>query len=138
MTSTKQRPLFVNLMIEDIERSKRFFEALGFSFNPQFEDENGCCLVINEQAFAMLLKPDFFKTFTERKVCDTSTHTEALLCVMVTSREEVDQMIDTALATGVSVAQPLQDQGGMYGGSFYDPDGHHWEVGFMDVAGEQG
>ncbi|RAL23012.1 glyoxalase/bleomycin resistance/extradiol dioxygenase family protein [Lujinxingia litoralis] len=131
MSDLSGRPFFINLAVENVERSRRFFEALGYAFDARFEGEQACCLIINDLAYAMLLEPSFFQNFTERKVCDTSSHSEALLCVLVPTREEVDEMVEKAVAHGGAYAMPKQEQGGMYGWSFYDVDGHHWEVGWM-------
>ena len=89
-------------------------------------------MVVSEHAFAMLIVPTFFKTFTKREICDTGTHTEALICVSCGSRAEVDEMVAKALAAGGKPAMPATDHGFMYGWSFYDIDGHHWEVMWMD------
>jgi uncharacterized protein len=131
------RMLFPNLAVKDLERTKTFFGALGFAFNPQFTDQNAACMIVNEQAFVMLLREDFFRGFTTRKIADTSTHTEAFLAFSCESREEVTRMVEIALANGGSPAQPPQDHGFMFGWSFYDPDGHHWEPFWMDPAAAQ-
>lgn len=122
--------IFVNLPVSDLARSKAFFAALGFSFNPKFTDDKAACMIVNEQAYVMLLATPFFQTFTKRKVADAST-TEALVCLSADSREAVDTMVKTALSSGGSAAMPVSDMGFMYGHSFYDPDGHHWEVMWM-------
>jgi predicted lactoylglutathione lyase len=109
-----------------------FFSKLGFTYNPQFTDEKAACMIINEQACAMLLSEPFFKTFTKREVCDTSKSTEGLFALSCASRAEVDEMVKTAIAAGGSHAMEAQDHGFMYGWSFYDLDGHHWEVFWMD------
>ena len=133
MTSTA-RQLFVNLAVRDLEKSKAFFAALGFTFNPSFTDENAACMILSEQAFVMLLAEPFFKGFTKRQIADTSTSTEALLALSCTSREEVDTMVQQALDAGGSRAMDPQDHGFMYAHSFYDLDGHHWEIVWMDPA----
>jgi len=126
------RKLFVNLPVQDLERSKAFFASLGFTFNPQFTDENATCMIVSEEAFVMLLVKPFFQGFTKREICDTGTHTEALLALSCQSRTEVDQMVEKALSRGGSPAMEPMDHGFMYAWSFYDPDGHHWEVTWMD------
>jgi len=132
MIETRARRLFVNLAVRDVKKSMAFFSALGFEFEPKFTDEKAACLILNENAFVMLLSEPFFKTFTRRDVCDTARHTEALLAIDCASREEVDAMVKAAVAAGGSHAVDAQDHGFMYGWSFYDVDGHHWEVFWMD------
>lgn len=132
MAKTRSRKIFVNLPVQDLERSKRFFGALGFEFNAQFTDEKGASMVINEDAYVMLLHEPFFRTFTRRELCDTSTHTEGLFAVSCGSRDEVIEMVEKAIAAGGARALDPMDHGWMYGWSFYDPDGHHWEVLWMD------
>ncbi|AYG83058.1 hypothetical protein DWB77_05250 [Streptomyces hundungensis] len=126
--------IFVNLPVKNLDRSKDFFGKLGYSFNPQFTDENAGCLVISETIYAMLLTEPFFKGFTNREIADTATTVESIVCLSADSREEVDRLVDTALASGGSPAQDTMEQGPMYGRSFLDPDGHHWEVMYMDPA----
>ncbi|HEX4381854.1 MAG TPA: VOC family protein [Myxococcales bacterium] len=129
------RKLFVNLPVRDLKRSMTFFSSLGFEFNPQFTDEKAACMVVSGEAFVMLLTEPFFQTFAkQKKIADTASHTEALFCLSCESRAEVDKLVKIAAASGGSVAEPPQDYGFMYGQSFYDPDGHGWEVMWMDPA----
>ena len=134
MDPTAPRKLFVNLAVRDLERSKRFFAELGFAFDPRFSDENAACMVVSERALVMLLVQPFFRTFTRRALCDTSRATEGLFALDCATREEVDALTARALAAGAAEAMPAQDHGFMYGKSFYDPDGHHWEVFWLDPA----
>ena len=94
-------------------------------------------MIVSEEAFVMLLVEDRFKDFTRKRICDTTTHTEGLFALSCASRAEVDDMVKTAIAAGGSHAADPQDHGFMYGWSFYDPDGHHWEVFWMDPAAGQ-
>src|SRR5262245_65625946 len=128
MIETRARSLFVNLAVRDVKKSLAFSSALGFEFEPKFTDEKAACLMLNENAFVMLLSEPFFKTFTRRDVCDTARHTEALLAIDCASREEVDAMVKAAVAAGGSHAVDAQDHGFMYGWRLYDVDGHEWEV----------
>ncbi|WP_059011383.1 VOC family protein [Streptomyces specialis] len=130
--------IFVNLPVKDLERSKEFFGKLGYSFNPQFSDENAACLVISDTIFAMLLVEPFFRTFTKKEIADTSATTSAIVALSAESREQVDDMVDRALAAGGQPAMETQDQGFMYGRGFLDPDGHQWEFVWMDPAAVQG
>jgi predicted lactoylglutathione lyase len=126
--------IFVNLPVKNLDRSKAFFEALGYSFNPQFTDENAGCLVISDTIFAMLLTEPFFKSFTKKEIADASRSTETMLALSADSRRAVDELADKALAAGGTQAMDPQDQGFMYSRSFYDLDGHYWEAVWMDPA----
>jgi len=126
--------IFVNLPIKDLNKSVAFFTKLGFSFNPQFTDENATCMIIGEDIFIMLLVEKFFKSFTKKDVCDTSKNTEAIVALSVESREKVDQMIEKVKEAGGSEPREKQDHGWMYGRSFEDIDGHLWEVFFMEES----
>jgi predicted lactoylglutathione lyase len=132
MATTTSRKLFVNLAVRDLKKSVDFFTKLGFGFNPQFTDENATCMIISEDAFVMLLVEPFFKTFTKRELCDTTKHTEALLAMSCESRAEVDELVRKAIAAGGQHAMDPKDYGFMYNWSFYDLDGHHWEVVWMN------
>lgn len=137
MTDTNARKMFVNLAVRDLEKAKDFFSALGFRFNPKFTDDKAACMIVNDAAFVMLLTRPFFKTFTRRDICDTGQYTEGLLALSCETREEVDGMVKRALAAGGRHAMDPQDHGFMYGWSFYDLDGHHWEVFWMDPRAAQ-
>jgi hypothetical protein len=134
MPSAHSRKIFVNLAVRDLNKTMAFFSSLGFTFNRQFTDDNAACMVISDEAFVMLLAEPFFRTFTKREPCDTTRQTEGLFALSCDSRSEVDEMVNTAIAAGGSQAMDPQDQGFMYGRSFYDIDGHHWEVMWMDPA----
>lgn len=138
MTTPIPRKLFLNLAVRDLARAKEFFAKLGFTYNPQFTDEKAACMVLSEEAFVMLLAEPFFKTFTKKEICDTRTHTEGMFALSCTSREEVDDLVKRALEAGGTPAMEPQDHGFMYGWSFYDLDGHHWEVFWMDPKAIQG
>jgi uncharacterized protein len=125
------RKLFVNLPVKNIESTKQFFKALGFTFNAKFTDDKAACMVISEEASAMLLAEPFFKSFTSREICD-STHVEVSLCLSCESREEVDAMVAKAVAAGGTDPGGTQDHGFMYGRGFEDLDHHHWEAVWMD------
>lgn len=131
------RKIFVNLSVKNLKASMQFFRQLGFEFNLQFTDENAACMIISEEAYVMLLAEPFFKTFTKREICDLRTHTEGLFALSCESRAEVDALVKKALEEGGKPAQGVQDQGFMYAHSFYDLDGHHWEVLWMDPAAIQ-
>jgi predicted lactoylglutathione lyase len=132
-----KRELFVNLAVRDLPKSQAFFSKLGFEFNPRFSDDKAACMIINDTAYVMLLGEPFFKTFTRRELCDTSRQTEGLFAVSCASRAEVDATVEQAIAAGGTHAMAPQDHGFMYGRSFYDLDGHHWEVLWMDPNATQ-
>ena len=131
------RKLFVNVPVASVQRSIAFFEALGFGFNPQFTDATATCMLVGEDAYFMLLDRARFATFTKRPVGDPTASTVALYAIGVESREAVDAMVRQAVAAGGSHAVDPQDHGFMYGWSFYDLDGHHWEVFWMDPQAAQ-
>ena len=134
MATATPRKLFLNLAVRDLKKSMDFFASLGFTFNPQFTDENAACMVFSEDAYAMLLQEPFFKTFTKRPLVDARQQTEGIYALSCTSRAEVDELLKKALAGGATPAMPSQDHGFMYSNSFYDLDGHHWEVLWMDPS----
>jgi predicted lactoylglutathione lyase len=128
------RQIYVNLPIRNMERTQAFFGALGFSFNPQFTNEQGACMVIADDIFVMLLVEPFFQTFTRKPVADATRTTEVLVCLSCESRAEVDELVRKALAAGGTAPNPPQDHGFMYGHGFTDLDGHIWELTYMDMS----
>jgi predicted lactoylglutathione lyase len=128
------RMLFVNLPVADLERSKAFFARLGFSYNPMFTDETAACMLVGEQAFVMLLSYETFAQYAHLPIGDPTTQTLALYCFSVSSRDEVDTVAASALAAGASEADGAEDHGFMYSRSFFDLDGHPWQVMWMDPA----
>ena len=125
--------IFLNLPVKDVEESKRFFGELGFEFNLKYADEHTACMVVDENIFVMLLQEARFQDFINGEIADPST-TEALIALTADSREEVDRLIKKAISSGGKAWKPNQDKGPMYGGSFQDPDGHVWEVVYMDTS----
>jgi len=131
-------PIFVNLPIADVERSKAFFTAIGWSINPNFTDENAACVVIDEEKYLMVLRRDFYAGFLDGKeVGDPATTSLALIAFDLPSREDVDAFIDRVTAAGGKVG-PTQDLGFMYQRQFDDPDGNHFEPFWMDPAAAAG
>jgi hypothetical protein len=126
--------IFVNLPVTDRDRAKAFYEALGFRFNEQFSDERCVSFAIEENIAVMLLRRDRFADFVTGEVGDPSQATSVINCLSAGSRQEVDDMVATAVAAGGKPWQPAQDHGSMYGCSFADPDGNVWEVMWMDPA----
>lgn len=126
------RQLYVNLAVDDLDRSVAFFTALGFTFEPRFTDETATCMIVGEDAYVMLLTKPKFEEFTTKPLVDAAAQTEVLIAVSAASREGVDEVVEAALASGGSTASDPLDYGFMYSRSFQDPDGHHWEVVWMD------
>lgn len=126
------RMIFVNLPVKDIARSRAFFGALGFSFNPDFSSEDTACMIVEENIFVMLLMEARFKEFLIGDIGDTAKGKEVLTCLSAGSRQEVDDTLAKALASGGSAWRPVMDYGFMYGCSFQDPDGHVWELAYME------
>ena len=126
--------IFVNLPVGDLARANAFYQAIGATKNEQFCDETASCMVFSETIHAMLLTHDKFRQFTPKKIADARTSSEVLICISADNREAVDGMVGKAKAAGGTAdPSPKQDFGCMYGRSFEDPDGHIWEVMWMDV-----
>ena len=128
------KQIYVNLPVKDLARSIAFFKTLGFGFDPRFTNDQGACMVIGENIYAMLLPEPFFKTFTTKPVCDATRSTEVLTCLSCESRAEVDDLVQRALAAGGASPRTPQDHGFMYGHGFEDLDGHIWELIHMTAA----
>lgn len=137
-TPTTPRKLFVNIPVRDLTRSMDFFGALGFQHNPQFADETAACMLVGEDAYFMLLTEPRFQGFAKRPMSDSRTTSAALFALSASSREEVDELVRKAITAGGSPAADPVDHGFMYGSSFFDLDGHHWEVFWMDPSAMQG
>ncbi len=133
-----QRMMFVNLPVRDLDRAKAFFGKLGFAFNPKFTDHKAACMVVSDVGYVMLIHEAFYRTFTKRELCDTTRQNEGLVALSCESRAEVDGLVRTAMEAGGSQAMEPTDHGFMYERSFYDPDGHHWAVLWMDPKVAQG
>lgn len=126
--------IFVNLPVKDLDRSKAFYTALGYTINPDFTDEKAASIVISDTIYVMLLTTPFFKTFTKKEIADAAKVTESILCLSAESRDDVDILLKKALDAGGKESNAPQDYGFMYGQSFQDPDGHQWEVMWMDMS----
>jgi uncharacterized protein len=129
------RMIFVNLPVENVERATRFYQALGLTLNPDFSDATASCIVVSDHIFVMLLNHEKFRSFINTEIADAHRTKEVLNCLSATSRAEVDAWKAKALAAGGSEWRPDLDMGSMYGISFQDPDGHVWEVMYMDMSG---
>jgi predicted lactoylglutathione lyase len=126
--------IFVNLPVSDLARSTAFYQAIGAAKNPQFSDDTASCMVFSDTIHTMLLTHEKFRQFTPRKIADARTTSEVLICLSADSRDAVDDIVGKAKGAGGGAdPSPKQDYGFMYGRSFEDPDGHIWEVMWMDV-----
>jgi predicted lactoylglutathione lyase len=134
VTAHSNRMLFVNIPVQDVGRSTAFFEQLGFSFDPRFTDETATCMLVGEQACVMLLTREKFAEFSKLPIADPTSHALALYCFSVADRDDVDRVADAAVAAGAEDHDDAQDFGFMRSRSFFDLDGHGWQVMWMDPA----
>ena len=126
--------IFLNLPVTDLVRSTAFYQAVGASKNPQFSDNTASCMVLSDNIHVMLLTHDKFRQFTPKKIADAKTSNQVLICLSADSRDAVDDIVGKAAGAGGSAdPSPKADFSFMYGRSFEDPDGHMWEVMWMDV-----
>ena len=130
--ATQPRKIFVNLPVKNLDRSMTFFKALGFSFNAQFTDETSASMVVSDSIYATLVTHEKFKEFSNKVISDATRATEVVTCLSAECREEVNKMADAALMAGGQKLLEPQDYGFMYLRSFQDPDGHIWEIMWMD------
>jgi len=126
--------IFVNLPVRNLNNSIEFFTKLGFSFNPQFTDETATCMIVSEDIFVMLLTHEKFKTFTPKEICDSTKSTEVLVALSADSRENIDETVHRAVDAGGTTYNEPQDYGFMYAHGFQDPDGHIWELVYMEPS----
>ncbi|MCA9711584.1 MAG: VOC family protein [Myxococcales bacterium] len=138
MLTPGRRELYVNLPVADPAASRAFFGGLGFAFEPRFSNDAAACMIVGERAYVMLLQRSFFQTFTPRAICDTSRSLQGLLAFSAGSRREVDAVVDRAVEAGGAEAREPTDHGFMYGRSFFDPDGHQWEVLWVEPQAATG
>ncbi|MBM4415956.1 MAG: glyoxalase [Chloroflexi bacterium] len=131
------RQIFVNLPVIDLERTTSFYTQLGFPTNPQFSGQFATCIVISDTIFVMLIAARFFATFTMFPVADASELTESIHALSADSREEVDRIFACAIAAGGHAARAADDYALMYSRAFHDPDGHLWELLYMDPREQQ-
>ncbi|CBG69693.1 glyoxalase [Streptomyces sp. LBUM 1478] len=133
-----QQMIFINLPVNDLDASKKFFTELGYTLNPQFSDENAASVVISDTIVAMLLTKPFYSSFTKKEIADATRTSEVMLCLSAESREKVDELVEKAVAAGGTASEKVQEMDFMYGRAFDDLDGHTWEVVWMDPAAVQG
>lgn len=136
--ASASRKLFLNLPVADLARSMAFFRKLGFAFDPRFTDRHAACMRVGDGCSVMLLCRPFFESFTSKPTSEALESTAAVFALSCESNEEVDAMVHTALAAGGAPAMhPIRHGNFMYGWSFYDLDGHHWEVLHLNPAALQ-
>ncbi|WP_086804257.1 VOC family protein [Streptomyces caniscabiei] len=133
-----QQMIFVNLPVNDLDASKKFFTELGYALNPQFSDDNAASVVISDTIVAMLLTKPFYATFTKKEIADATKTSQVLLCLSAESRAKVDELVEKAVAAGGTASEKVQDMDFMYGRAFDDLDGHTWEVVWMDPSAIEG
>jgi len=126
--------IFVNLPVADLKKSMGFYSAIGFTNNPQFTDATAACMVISEDIFTMLLTHEKFKQFTPKPIADAHKTCEVLVALSRENRAAVDEIVRKATAAGGKTYAEPKDYGFMYQHGFQDPDGHIWEVFWMDPA----
>lgn len=126
--------MFLNLAVKDLKSAISFFTELGFLINSKFTNDKGACVIIGENINVMLLVKEFYKTFTDKEICNSLTTSEALISISLRSRKEVDEMMEKAVKAGGTDYKRESDYGWMYQRTFLDLDGHHWEVFFMDES----
>jgi predicted lactoylglutathione lyase len=127
--------IFINLAVKDLNKTVEFFTKLGFKFNPQFTNEHGTCMIVSDDIFVMLLVEQFFKSFTQKEICDAKKYTEVLIALSAESRDKVDEIVKAAVNAGGKTYSKSQDHGWMYQHAFEDLDGHQWEIAYMDPNG---
>lgn len=126
--------IFVNLTTSDLDRAKAFYEALGFSINPNFTDENAACVVLDDNVYFMVLTREYFGTFTDKQVIDPATQAQVSIALSRETREAVDEVLEKGLAAGGSEPREAQDYGFMYSRDLDDPDGNNLSFLFMEPA----
>jgi predicted lactoylglutathione lyase len=126
------RQIYVNLPVKEPHKAITFFTQFGFSFKAKFTDKTVTCMVVSDTIFVMLLTEPKFQTFTPKAICDATQDTEVLLCLSGTSRQEVNELVRTAVTNGGTTYNNPQDHGFMYVHGFQDLDGHIWEWVYME------
>ena len=119
------KQIIVNMSVKDLDKSKAFFSALDFTFNPQFSNEHAALMIIAENSInAMLMTESFFKSFHSKQVANARDAIEMWVCLTCDSRQEVDNLVAKAVAAGATATGKPEDHGFMYGHGFEDLDGH--------------
>lgn len=129
----KINQIYVNLPVKDVQKTREFWTKLDFPTNDEMSNDQSVCVVMNENTYVMFLTEEFFQTFSERPVPKGDT-TQVLVAISLDTREQVDQMVNTAVANGATQHEEPQDYGWMYHNSFWDINGHGWNVMFADPS----
>ncbi|MCM3689380.1 VOC family protein [Kocuria rosea] len=129
--------VFINLPVKDVQKSQAFYQALGWGSNPNFTDENAAAIVISDTIHVMLLSHDHYRRFTSKAIADTASTSAAIHALSVEAPEQIDDLLGKALAAGAEEGTP-QDYGFMRSRTFNDPDGHPWEIMWMDPIAATG
>ncbi|GEC72294.1 MAG TPA: VOC family protein [Flavobacterium sp.] len=128
------KQVFINLAVNDLQKSMDFYAALGFTNNPQFSDDQGKCMVWSENIFVMILSHEKFKSFATKPIADTKTKLAGLFALAVDSVDEVNKIVDSGLAAGGVEPTEMKDYGFMQQRTIEDLDGHTWEIFYMDIT----
>lgn len=128
------KQIFINLAVKDLQKSMAFYTALGFTNNPQFSDETGKCMVWSENIFVMILSHEKFTGFTAKPIADTKTNIAGLYSLSVDSTDEVNSIMTNGLKAGGFEPNEMRDYGFMQQRTIEDPDGHTWEIFYMDIT----
>lgn len=126
--------IFINLPVKDLQQSMDFYTAIGFTNNPQFTDDKAACMVVSDTIFVMLLTHERFRDFTSKEIADTKKTVAVLNALSVTSPEALNGLVDKAIAAGGNEYAEPKDYGFMQQRCFEDPDGHNWEITYMDMS----
>ena len=130
LTSTA---VFINIPVTDLKQSTQFFTGLGFHLDDNFTNNSASCVIVNDVVSVLLQAEERFGTYAHKPIADADS-TECIISVALDTREQVDEVADQAVRSGGESAGPAKDHGYLYGRGFFDPDGHHWEVMWMDPA----
>jgi uncharacterized protein len=128
------KQIFINLPVKDLQKSFGFYTALGFTNNPQFSDDTAKCMVWSESIFVMILTHEKFASFATKPIADTKTNLAALLSISVESIDEIHSIVDRGLKAGGIEPSDMKDYGFMQQRTLEDPDGHTWEIFYMDMS----
>jgi hypothetical protein len=128
------KQVFINLAVQDLQKSMDFYTALGFSNNPQFSDDSGKCMVWSENIFVMIMTHEKFASFTKKPLAETKTHLAGLFALSLDSLEEINNLMEKGLKAGGTEAGEMKDYGFMQQRTIEDLDGHTWELFYMDIT----
>ena len=128
------KKIFINLPVSDLPKAMKFYTAVGFVNNPVFTDETAACMVLSEEIYVMLLTKEKFAFFTNKKIADTKEVAAVINSISMDSLEEMNQFAENAIGAGATETRDPMDMGFMQQRSLQDPDGHLWEVVYMDMS----